>query len=113
MLCIYFSAGSQERKVTLRKSEKKGTFIVELGKLFVFIAQPYHTAFISKIHLVMAGPDRSISIHESGMYGCAMNTNSFPNSTMNVPYFSLLRDVTFRSCEPAKFHNYVYCQLFK
>ena len=29
------------------------------------------------------------------------NTNSFPNSTMNVPYFLLLRGVTFRSCEPA------------
>ena len=51
------------------------------------IVQPYH----HQINLT----------DESGIYGCAMNTNSFPNSTMNVPYFSLLRGVPFRSCEPA------------
>ena len=28
-----------------------------------------YTVFISKIHLVMAGPDRSIAKHESGIYG--------------------------------------------
>ena len=66
---------------------------MELGELFV--------AFISKIHLLKAGPDRSISIDESAVYGRAKYTNSFPISTMNMPYFSLLRRVIFRSCEPA------------
>ena len=34
-----------------------------------------------------------------------MNANSFPNSTINIPYFSLLQGVTFRSCEWALYSS--------
>ena len=33
-----------------------------------------------------------------------MNTNSFPNPTMNMPYSPLLRAVTFRCCEPVLYN---------
>ena len=65
---------------------------MELGKLFVFITRRNHTAFISKIHLVMVGPDTCTDRYrymKAVPYGCAMNTNSVPNSAMNMPYFSL------------------------
>ena len=61
---------------------------MKLGKLLVFIVQPYLHFHQYKIHLVKASLDRSILIDESGMV-MPMYTNSFPNSTLNMPFSSL------------------------